>query len=97
MDRDDVGPSVGIGERDGDGHLAAHVGIGCLDSGYFDNSLIRDQFHEAAVKGVGVRARLAGLRRCVVRQRDAERTSLARVELVNDAGDPTLRALPSRD
>jgi len=57
---------------------------------------VRRELHEAAVVCVGVRGRLAGPGRRVVRERDPERATFAGVERMHVAGHAG-RHLPRRD
>jgi hypothetical protein len=96
MHTEDIGAAVCIGERGGNRHLAAQRGIGRLELDHFDDLLVRHELHEAAVVRVGVRARLAGPCRLVVRERDSERATFAGVELMHEAGHAG-RHLPCRE
>ena len=69
---ENISAAVSIGERDRDRHLAAQRGNGRLELKHFNNLLVRYELHEAAVVRVGVRGRLAGTGRSVVRERDPE-------------------------
>src|SRR5213593_4684780 len=75
-----------LDERDRDRHLAAQRGICGLELDHFDNPFVRHELHEAAAVRVGVRGRLAPLRRCVIGERDSEGATFAGVERMDVAG-----------
>jgi hypothetical protein len=93
---EDIGAVVCIGERDRDRHLAAQRGICRLELDHFDNLLVRHELHEAAMVCVGVRGRLAGPGRRVIRERNPERATFAGVERMHVAGHAG-RHHPRRD
>ena len=96
MHSEDIGAAVCISKRDRDRHLATQRGICRLELDHFDNLLVRHELHEVAVVRVGVRGRLAGPGRRVVRERDPERATFAGVELVHVTGHAG-RHPPRRD
>jgi len=86
MRRDEDRAAVGIGQRDGDRHLAAERRIVGLEFDHLDDLFIRDKPGEATVEGVGVGGRLAGAGRRVIGERDAEGAAFAGIERAHVAG-----------
>lgn len=89
----EVGAAViGVGEREGDRHLALQLRVGGLELNHLNDLGAWDEPDETAVVGVGVSSAftdagaLPGALRCVVGQRDPELAALARVEHVDVAG-----------
>jgi hypothetical protein len=96
VDGEHIRAAARISERERDHHLAAHRGIGRLELHHFDHPLIGYELDEVAVVGVGVRGRLAGPGRLVVRERDFEQTTFASVEHMHVARHAN-RHHPCRD
>ena len=96
MHGEDIGAAVCIVERIRDRHLAAQHGICRLELDHLDNLLVRHDLHEATVDRVGVRGRLAGPGRRVVRERDPKRATFAGGERMHVAGHAG-RQHPRRD
>jgi hypothetical protein len=69
MDGEQVRAPGRVGERECDGHLAAHGRMGGLELHHLDHMLIRHEPHEVAMVRVRVRAGLASAARLVVAER----------------------------
>jgi hypothetical protein len=78
--REEIGTSFVIAERDRDFHLATQCGVFGLELVHFDDLLVRDEPHEAAMVCVGMSGRLTSRGRRIVRKRYPERAAFARVE-----------------
>src|SRR6266516_1425939 len=77
---------IGVAERDGDRHLAAHCWICGFELVDLDHALVRHELYEAAVVGVGVCACFAGSGLCVVGERDSEPAPFAGFQGVDVGG-----------
>ena len=76
MHSDEVGATICLDQRVGDRHLARHPWVVALEFNRLDHLGIGHELQEPTMERVGLRARLTGGRRRVVRQRDAKRPAL---------------------
>ncbi len=78
------------------GDLALHLRIGRLELSDFDDLLIRHELDEVPMVLVRMGRRLAGSSSCVLRERDAERTTFAGAKRMHMTGH-AVRHHPCRD
>ena len=77
MHDEKIGAAICISKRCSHRHLPAEFGICCLELDHFNYLSVRHKLHEVAVVRVGMRGRLAGHGRRIVRERDTERATFA--------------------